>query len=42
VEVAPARYASHLERFKESPREDFSIIAVKSAKTDCGEPPRVP
>ena len=43
VEDAPAMYASNLERFKESPREeDCSRIVVKSAKTDCGEPPRVP
>jgi len=36
-------YSSHLDRFKETPKEDESPkMVVKSAKMDCGDPPRVP
>jgi len=36
-------YSSHLDKFKESPREDdCSKMVVKSAKMDHGHPPRVP
>ena len=43
LEDALAMYSSHLDRFKERPKEnDHTKMVVKSAKTDCGDPPRVP
>jgi len=43
LEDALAMYSSHLDRFKESPKEDDCLkVVIKSAKTDCGDPPRVP